>query len=45
MATAKDYRKKLVKTALEDLGAKEGGKKHKHIIDVFNTRYLQIAER
>lgn len=37
MATAKDYRKKLVKTALEDIGAKEGGKKHKHIIDVFNT--------
>ena len=37
MTTAKDYRKKLVKTALEDIGAKEGGKKHKHIIDVFNT--------
>lgn len=37
MTTAKDLRKKLVKTALEDIGAKEGGKKHKHIIDVFNT--------
>lgn len=36
MATAKDYRKKLVATALEDLGAKEGGKKHKKIIDTFN---------
>lgn len=37
MTTAKDLRKKLVKTALEDIGAKEGGAKHKHIIDVFNT--------
>ena len=37
MATAKDYRTKLVKTALKFIGAKEGGKKHKHIIDVFNT--------
>lgn len=37
MTTAKDLRKKLVKTALEDIGAKEGGKVHKHIIDVFNT--------
>lgn len=37
MATAKDYRKKLVETALEYMGAKEGGKKHKHLIDVFNT--------
>lgn len=36
MATANDYRKKLVSTALEDLGAKEGGKKHKKIIDIFN---------
>ena len=36
MATAKDYRKKLVTTALEDLGAKEGGTKHKRIIDTFN---------
>lgn len=36
MATAKDYRKKLVLTALEDLGAKEGGKRHKRIIDTFN---------
>ena len=36
MATAKDYRKKLVTTALEDLGAKEGGTKHKKIIDTFN---------
>lgn len=36
MATAKDYRKKLVKTALEDIGAKEGGTRHKRIIDVFN---------
>lgn len=36
MTTAKDLRKKLVKTALEDLGAKEGGKKHKRIIDIFN---------
>lgn len=36
MATAKDYRKKLVTTALEDLGAKEGGAKHKKIIDTFN---------
>ena len=36
MATANDYRKKLVTTALEDLGAKEGGTKHKKIIDTFN---------
>ena len=36
MTTAKDLRKKLVKTALEDIGAKEGGKKHKKIIDIFN---------
>lgn len=36
MATAKDYRKKLVQTALEDIGAKEGGTRHKRIIDVFN---------
>ena len=36
MATAKDYRKKLVETALEDIGAKEGGAKHKKIIDIFN---------
>ena len=37
MATAKDYRKKYVETAYKDLGAKEGGKVHKRIIDVFNT--------
>lgn len=36
MTAAKEYRKKLVKTALEDLGAKEGGKRHKKIIDTFN---------
>ena len=36
MATAKDYRKKLVQTALEDKGAKEGGKRHKKLIDTFN---------
>lgn len=36
MATAKEYRKKLVKTALGDLGAKEGGKRHKKLIDTFN---------
>lgn len=37
MATAKEYRKKLVETALEYKGAKEGGKEHKKIIDIFNT--------
>ena len=36
MTTAKDLRKKLVETAYKDIGAKEGGKVHKHIIDVFN---------
>lgn len=37
MATAKEYRKKLVETALEYKGAKEGGAKHKKLIDIFNT--------
>ena len=36
MATVKEYRKKLVETALEDMGAKEGGARHKKIIDIFN---------
>lgn len=36
MGTVKDYRKKLVQTALEDMGAKEGGARHKKIIDTFN---------
>lgn len=37
MATAKEYRKKLVQTALDYKGAKEGGAKHKKLIDIFNT--------
>ena len=37
MATVKDLRKKYVKTAQKYVGAKQGSKLHKKIVDTFNT--------
>ena len=35
--TENEIRKKVINTALQYLGEKEGGKAHRHIVDVFNT--------
>ena len=37
MTTAKTLRNKVVDDAKKYIGAKQGSKQHKHIIDVFNT--------
>lgn len=37
MATVKDLRKKYVKTAAKYIGAKQGSKKHRKIVDTFNS--------